>query len=364
MSKQRVWQGMALMVVLSGCGFPNDQKDGKAEDASAASGGIVLEGRGTAQLDGVISAGEWDDAGRIEFDARVPLHDGGGTVPATLLAMHDDANLYLAVKLRRPAYGGATQPIFEFDNDNDGVLFEPGDDIVHMFVGEFTAPQFWDVYRYPCPGSEDPSFAGCSARDVDGGGSSDGAAAPGLDGTFTTIELSHPLDGADDAHDFSLAPGATVGFAFTLHWFSLDTACNFGNECSEDTNLMAAFRVAGGAPPPVALLIDVMPGSEVNPVNPSDRGVIPVAVLGSAQLDAAALDPGQACFGDAEDAAQRDCTEAHGRGHVEDVNADGYADLLLHFETRQTGIDAGDAQACLSIGAFEACDVIRTVPGP
>ena len=53
------------------------------------------------------------------------------------------------------------------------------------------------------------------------------------------------------------------------------------------------------------------------------------------------MDPSTVCFGDA-DPAQRECNEAHGTGHIEDVNGDGRPDLLLHYETSQTGIDPGD----------------------
>ena len=72
------------------------------------------------------------------------------------------------------------------------------------------------------------------------------------------------------------------------------------------------------------------------------------------------------CFGDAEDASQWDCTEAHSRGHIEDVDGDGDLDLLLHYETQGTGIASGDTQACLSGLTYtgqqiEGCDAVRIV---
>ena len=48
------------------------------------------------------------------------------------------------------------------------------------------------------------------------------------------------------------------------------------------------------------------------------------------------------------------------------MNGDGRLDLLLHFETQQTGIDPGDTQACLTGKTFtgvgvEGCDAITTL---
>jgi hypothetical protein len=48
------------------------------------------------------------------------------------------------------------------------------------------------------------------------------------------------------------------------------------------------------------------------------------------------------------------------------VNGDARPDLLLHFEVRETGIDRGDATACLTGKTFagvsvEGCDSVRTL---
>jgi hypothetical protein len=74
------------------------------------------------------------------------------------------------------------------------------------------------------------------------------------------------------------------------------------------------------------------------------------------------VDPDTVCFGVADDASDRDCTQ---RARVGDVNRDGRADLLFLFETQQTGIDAGDTQACLNGKTvdqtlIEGCDTITT----
>ena len=47
------------------------------------------------------------------------------------------------------------------------------------------------------------------------------------------------------------------------------------------------------------------------------------------------------------------------------MSGDGLLDLVLYFVPAESGIELGDAQACLSgrvgVDAFEACDAITTV---
>jgi hypothetical protein len=81
--------------------------------------------------------------------------------------------------------------------------------------------------------------------------------------------------------------------------------------------------------------------------NVKTSGVIPVAILTVPGFDATQVDVATLCFGDAEAPAERDCTEAHGTAHIQDVDKDRDLDVLLHFEAAQVGIDAADTTACL-----------------
>jgi len=109
--------------------------------------------------------------------------------------------------------------------------------------------------------------------------------------------------------------------------------------------------------------IDIKPGSDVNRINPKSKGVIPVAILGSADLDVHDIDQSTIAFGPS-------AMDTHKQGgHFEDVNGDGYVDLVLHFPTQETGIQSGDTEACLTADlndgcSLSACDNIRTVPTP
>jgi hypothetical protein len=112
----------------------------------------------------------------------------------------------------------------------------------------------------------------------------------------------------------------------------------------------------------IAAEIDVMPGNPLDPIQPSSRGVIPVAILGSDEFDVADVDATTLAFG--PEAAPL----AHRNGpHSVDLNRDGFADLLAHFLTEEAGLVLGDEQACvtgelLDGTPFGGCDSVTTVP--
>ena len=112
---------------------------------------------------------------------------------------------------------------------------------------------------------------------------------------------------------------------------------------------------------PLALTIDVKPGSDENPVNIKSRGVVPVALLAGPELDVAWIEVNTIAFGPTGTEASAE------RCAVEDVNQDGLDDLVCHFRTQQAGLSAGVQQvvvrASLVSGlAFVGTDSIRLVP--
>lgn len=106
--------------------------------------------------------------------------------------------------------------------------------------------------------------------------------------------------------------------------------------------------------------LDIKPGNDVNSINPRNNGAIPVALLSYEGFNAATVDPLTVRFG-LDGAA-----EAHGWGHIEDVDGDGDLDLMLHFRTQETGIQCGDTSVTLDGQTFNGMlitgsDSINTV---
>ncbi|MEM4246122.1 MAG: hypothetical protein QW390_02375 [Candidatus Bathyarchaeia archaeon] len=149
-------------------------------------------------IDGIIQPGEWAAAATATFG---PILIDSQTITGTLYMMNDALNLYAAVIVNGDDdLGIGDQAILDFDNDHGGENdHEAGDDQIS------TGPTFFGDWFYIPPDTRQ--------HDTWGGGSVDGQGAASRQGTANHFELSHPLDSADDAHDFSLSAGQTVGFA-------------------------------------------------------------------------------------------------------------------------------------------------------
>ena len=123
--------------------------------------------------------------------------------------------------------------------------------------------------------------------------------------------------------------------------------------------LQYAIKPAQG---PLAVSIDIKPGSTENSINPKSRGKIPVAILSGRGFAAPeAVKQTSLTFGrSGSEQSLAFCTS-------EDVNGDGQLDLVCHFETERTSFQGTDNQGVLkgltNTGrALQGIDSIRLVP--
>ena len=320
---------------------------------------VSLFGSGTAVVDGVMSPGEWDNAGQITFQAKLPALEGGGTTPATVYVMNDTHNLYLAVRVQRAQLDPSSIG-FEFDNDHDGIR-EPGDDALLLNGHPIFGSGFFDSVRRTCAG-DPPGTMYCAPNDAPIGGSNDGEGAAANDGTYSVYELSHPLNSADDANDVSLGPGQIVGFQVWVRLIVGSWPDGFGDTYFPTDYVLNADEFGDIIITPFTSPIDIKPGSSQNKIKITNNGVVPVAILSSATFSAPTeIDPTTLTFGHTGDEAS---LSHYG---VEDVNGDGWLDLVAHFYTQLTGFQPGDTIGTLkgqriSGAAFVGTDSVQITP--
>jgi len=90
--------------------------------------------------------------------------------------------------------------------------------------------------------------------------------------------------------------------------------------------------------------IDIKPGSYPNSINLGSGGVVPVAILGSATFDAAAVDPTTVTLSSSPIVLRGNGLPS---ASTEDVNADGFLDLVVHVETEALELTSTSVEAIL-----------------
>jgi hypothetical protein len=90
--------------------------------------------------------------------------------------------------------------------------------------------------------------------------------------------------------------------------------------------------------------IDIKPGSDPNSINLNSKGKIPVAVLSSDIFDAATIDPATVSLAGAPVIIKRNGSPM---ASLEDVNIDGYLDLVLHYDMTSLLLEHSDTEADL-----------------
>jgi hypothetical protein len=181
-------------------------------------------------------------------------------------------------------------------------------------------------------------------------------------GTPGFVDLSVAQDG-DEVSDWTrmsvsgIAPAGTrSATVYLLHIQTADPCCNGGAIYWDDVSLKALF---------VPIAIDIKPGSDTNSINVGSAGVIPVAILSTADFDALTVDPTSVSLAGAS-------VKLVGKSdkylcHQEDVNIDGLIDLVCQVYTAQFMVDEGETTAILEAKTLDGTslrgeDFIRVVP--
>lgn len=146
-----------------------------------------------------------------------------------------------------------------------------------------------------------------------------------------------------------------------LFYFSSDSPGGFGGMDLYETPVN--HSLLPGAPTDdsktkIEVSIDIKPGSFPNSINLKSKEVVPVAILTTSKaqgepidFDATTVNPLSVKFGPGG------ASEKHLQGHIEDANGDGDPDLVLHFNSGETGINCGDIEATLTGKTFDGQDV-------
>ena len=125
--------------------------------------------------------------------------------------------------------------------------------------------------------------------------------------------------------------GLIVGHTYNIH---LQVTDSEGQSDVADSTLVIVPK------PATVVAVDIRPGSCPNPVNVKSSGVLPIAILGTADLDVSTIDATSIRLAGVE--ALRSCLEDVA-GPLAEPNecdcttdgADGFTDLTLKFETQK-----------------------------
>lgn len=162
--------------------------------------------------------------------------------------------------------------------------------------------------------------------------------------------------------------GPLTGFYEDDSEVNLNIECFWELDTSSPTgvnNEIVTLVVSGSGNGPEEIQIDIKPGSYPNSINLGSKGVVPVAILSSADFDATTVDPDTVVLAGAGVAVRGKGNKS--LAHEEDVNGDGLMDLVCQVETEnldpglQTGSAILNGETYDGI-LFEGSDEIIIVP--
>jgi len=140
----------------------------------------------------------------------------------------------------------------------------------------------------------------------------------------------------------------------TLDFIVRNYAQPGGSPTSNPTGLIYKAEITYDCP--IQVDIDIKPGSDPNCFNNDGHGVIPVAILGSADFDVTSIDPATV---ELESLAVRMVGKSDKLlAHIEDVNNDSFDDLVVQIEDVDGIWSAGTTLATVTGALFDGTPIV------
>lgn len=172
-------------------------------------------------------------------------------------------------------------------------------------------------------------------------------ADPALAYTLSDSDFADPIGSGD------LDPGETVSYTATgtavlgEHENTATVDASYMDEITGELITLSAEDVAYyyGIISPDTITIDIKPGSDPNSINLRSKGVVPVALLSTAEFDATTIleSGGDVYFAGAIAI----------RLNIEDVDGDGIDDVICHFRTQELDLDENSTDGGVGIGSYD-----------
>jgi hypothetical protein len=162
---------------------------------------------------------------------------------------------------------------------------------------------------------------------------------------FTNIKAK-PKPGPDKYLSSTLFPSESAIYVFEFGAGVQDLAP------VNDDHFVWAVRDGDVGPAVIEVTIDIKPGSIISPINPRSRGKVPVAILTTEDFDANTVDVSTVQVGPGPAQPVKYA--------LEDIDGDTDWDLVLHFNTQETGIACGDTKATLTGQTRDGVPIIGT----
>jgi len=245
-------------------------------------------------------------------------------------------------------------------------IFTPDESITEFDVGEFDGFPGEDIAVSTWNGSTSSIFL------ISGNTFAMQEIASNIDALFWALSMGD-LDGNGRDEIYAAArSGGIYGYDIDSGWRQIanypditwqDRTAGRFSDADRDEIFFAGpdgdgtFSVVSLNADVLEVSIDIKPGSDPNSINcTNERGVIPVAILTTAEFDALTVDHTTVTFeGVGETHVDRRTGDP--RRHEDDVNGDGDMDLVFHFRLGPTGLTCTSIEAALTGETFDGLPI-------